>query len=55
MSIGALDYELGKGKYIMGYPNRRDIADNVRAIPGLEVSTDEDLASFEQNMKGPPL
>lgn len=52
---GALDYELGNGKYIMGYVNRRDFADNVRAIPDLEVPTDEDLASFDEYMKGPPL
>lgn len=52
---GALDYELGNGKYVMGYVNRRDIADDIRAIPGLEVPTDEDLASFDEYMKGPQL
>lgn len=50
---GALDYELGNGKYIMGYVNRRDIADDIRAIPNLEVPTDENLASFDEYMKGP--
>lgn len=52
---GALDYELGNGKYIIGYVNRRDIADDIRAIPNLEVPTDENLASFDEYMKGPPL
>jgi hypothetical protein len=52
---GALDYELGNGKYVMGYVNRRDIADGIRAIPCLKVPTNEDLASFDQYMKGPQL
>jgi hypothetical protein len=52
---GALDYELSNGKYVMGYVNRRDIADDIRAIPDLEVPTDEDLASFDEYIKGPPL
>jgi hypothetical protein len=52
---GALDYELSNGKYIMGYVNRRDIADDIRAIPSLEVPTDESLASFDEFMKGPPV
>lgn len=50
---GALDYELGNGKYILGYINRRDIADSLRAIPTLEVPGDEELESFEVFMKGP--
>lgn len=52
---GALDYELGNGKYVMGYVNRRDIADDIRTILGLEVPTDENLASFDEYMKGPQL
>lgn len=52
---GALDYELGNGKYVMGYVNRRDIADDIRAMPDLDVPTDENLASFDEYMKGPPL
>ena len=39
----------------MGYINRRDIADDIRAIPNLEVPTDDNLASFDEYMKGPPL
>jgi hypothetical protein len=52
---GALDYELSNGKYIMGCVNRRDIADGIRAIPTLEVPTADDLTSFDDFMKGPPL
>lgn len=51
---GALDYEMNNGKYIMGNINRRDIADDIRAIPSLDVPTDEDLGSFDGYMKGPP-
>ena len=50
---GALDYELNNGKYIMGYINRRDIADGIRELPNLEIPTDEALASFDAYMKGP--
>ena len=35
----------------MGYINRRDIADDIRAIPSLDVPTDENLASFDEYMK----
>lgn len=51
---GALDYELNNGRYIMGNVNRRDIADDIRAIPDLHVPTDDDLASFDAYMKGSP-
>jgi hypothetical protein len=51
---GALDYELGSGRYIMGYINRRDVADEIRAIPTLDIPSDETLVSFDQFMKGPP-
>lgn len=43
------------GRYIMAYVNRRDIADDIRAIPDLEVPTNENLASFDEYMMGPPL
>ena len=52
---GALDYELNNGKYIMGFINRRDIADEIRAIPNLDVPNDDNLASFDEYMKGPPI
>jgi hypothetical protein len=51
---GALDYELNNGRYILGYINRRDIADSLRAIPSLPVPSDEELASFDAYIKGPP-
>lgn len=51
---GAVDYELNNGRYILGYINRRDIADSLRTIPSLPVPSDEELASFDAFMKGPP-
>lgn len=54
MWCGSLDYELSNGKYILGYMSRRDIADDIRAIPRLLVPTDENLESFDAHMKGPP-
>ena len=50
---GALDYELNNGRYILGYINRRDIADSLRAIRSLPVPSDEELESFDAFMKGP--
>lgn len=48
-----LDYELNNGRYILGYINRRDIADSLRAILSLSVPSDEELGSFDAFMKGP--
>lgn len=50
---GALDYELSNGRYIIGYLNRRDIADSLREIPALPVPAAEELESFEAFMRGP--
>lgn len=50
---GALDYELNSGRYIIGYINRRDVADSLRAIPMLPVPPDEALESFDVFMRGP--
>lgn len=51
---GALDYELENGRYSMGYVNRRDIADDIRGLLTIdELPTDEELASFDEYMKGP--
>ncbi|KQN28092.1 hypothetical protein ASF00_09290 [Sphingomonas sp. Leaf34] len=52
---GSLDYELDNGIYSMGFVSRRDIADSLRAIPSMEVPTEEDLESFADYMKGPGL
>jgi hypothetical protein len=51
---GALDFELENGRYSFGYINRRDIADSIRAFPLMnELPTDEELASFDEYMRGP--
>lgn len=51
---GALDYELENGRYSMGYVNRRDIADDIRGLLTMDQPpTDEELASFDEYMKGP--
>lgn len=54
MWCGSLDYELSNSKYILGYMSRRDIADDIRAIPSLPMPSDENLESFDAHMKGPP-
>ena len=51
---GALDYEIENGHYSMGNINRRDIADEIRLLLADDyVPSDEDIASFEQFMRGP--
>ncbi len=51
---GSLDYELENGQYSMGYVNRRDIADDIRSLlDDQSVPTDEEIASFEEYMRGP--
>jgi len=51
---GALDYEIEDGRYSMGDINRRDIADEIRMLLADDyVPSDEDIASFEQFMRGP--
>jgi hypothetical protein len=52
---GSLDYQLEIGRVILGTISRRDIADELRAISDRgKVPTDEDIASFDAFMKGPP-
>lgn len=51
---GSLDYEIENGIYSMGYINRRDIADEIRALFKSDyVPSDEDIASFDEFMRGP--
>jgi hypothetical protein len=51
---GSLDYELENGQYSMGYINRRDIADEIRALLITNIiPTDDEIASFEEFMRGP--
>lgn len=52
---GSLDYELENGQYSMGYVNRRDIADDIRGLLSADgPPTDEEIASFDEYMRGPP-
>lgn len=51
---GALDYELENGVYSMGNINRRDVAEEIRALLADDyVPSDEDIASFDEFMRGP--
>jgi hypothetical protein len=51
---GSLDYELENGRYSMGNINRRDIADEIRALAADDaIPSDEEIASFEEFMRGP--
>ncbi|MCY3841104.1 MAG: hypothetical protein OXH09_21075 [Gammaproteobacteria bacterium] len=50
---GALDYEIELGRTSLGTINRRDIAEEIRAFPRMDVPSDEDLASFDAFMRGP--
>ena len=53
---GSLDYQLENGGAILGNISRRDIADELRAIADRgNLPSDEDLASFHEFMKGPPV
>jgi len=50
---GALDYELENGKYIIGYLNRRDVAEELRHLDlDGEPPTNEELQAFDSFMDG---
>jgi hypothetical protein len=52
---GSLEYQLEVGRVILGTISRRDIADELRAISDRsKAPTDEEIASFDAFMKGPP-
>jgi hypothetical protein len=51
---GSIDFELGSDGAILGTISRRDIADELRNIPNLDLPTDEDIRSFDDFMRGPP-
>ena len=52
---GSLEYELESSGAVLGKISRRDIADELRLLSDRSKSpTDEDLASFDAFMKGPP-
>jgi hypothetical protein len=50
---GSLDFELEHEQYILGTISRRDIAEDIRAIPKFPISSDEDMKSFDIYMRGP--
>lgn len=53
---GSLEYEISRGRDILGKMSRRDIADELRAISDRSnPPTDEDLNSFDDFMKGPSI
>ncbi len=49
---GSIDYELENGAYSLGMINRRDIADDIRALADNNVPSDEDIATFKEFMRG---
>lgn len=53
---GSLDYQLERGRVILGNISRRDIADELRALSSNrdKPQTDEEIASFNEFMKGLP-
>lgn len=56
MWCGSLDYELENGHYSMGYINRRDVADSIRALDFTqEPPSEETLKEFDEFMRGRPL
>jgi hypothetical protein len=50
---GSLDFELEHEQNILGTISRRDIADDIRAIPDIPLPTDDDIKSFDEYMRGP--
>jgi hypothetical protein len=49
---GSLDFELENGSYSMGFISRRDIADEIRALPTTEVPSQEKMKEFDAYMRG---
>lgn len=50
---GALDYEIEVGGDSLGMINRRDIAEEIRALPDIDIPSDDDLAGFDAFLRGP--
>lgn len=50
---GSLEYQMSSGMVIQGNISRRDIADDIRAIPEYPVPTPEELKAYEDFMRGP--
>ena len=51
---GALDYELEIGGTSLGTINRRDIAEEIRALPDVDVPSDDELAGFDASFMRRP-
>jgi hypothetical protein len=52
---GSLEYEIAYEGAILGTLSRRDIAESLRApADASNLPSEEDLASFDEFMKGPP-
>ena len=49
---GSLKYEISVGGAILDYVSRRDIADSIRVIDRIDPQSDEELAEFDDFMKG---
>lgn len=49
---GSMDYELENGRYSMGYINRRDIADAIRALPGNVIPDDAEIKRYKEYLRG---
>ena len=50
---GALDYEIEVGGSSLGTINRRDIAEDMRALPDARIPSDDELKAFDAFMRGP--
>ncbi|MBX5205835.1 hypothetical protein [Rhizobium sp. NZLR1] len=50
MYCGALDFQMTTGRVILGDISRRDIADEIRAIPQGPIPSAEQLAAFDEFM-----
>ncbi|WP_146132768.1 hypothetical protein [Hasllibacter halocynthiae] len=50
---GSLDYELENGRYSIGTLNRRNVADGIRALPGMTTPLQHDLSAFDEFIRGP--
>lgn len=51
---GSVDFELEHEGVVVGTISRRDIADELRSIPGSNLPTDEEIRQFDEFMRGPP-
>lgn len=50
---GSMEYELSNGGAIIGYINRRDIAETIRFIPSAPNPSDDELTGFRAHMNPP--